>query len=188
MYSVISEFRGEHAFLSNYDVNSFPWRGITFNSGEQAFAYAKTFHAIQDLAKGSKGVTEAEYFQDYILLAKTPGDAKKLGRQVKIDVAAWDNRKVHYMREITHAKFGHVKDYAGKLIRTGCSPLVEGNTWNDTFWGKCRQADGRVVGLNMLGTILMEERGYWLWYGQANHDVLSSPLTTQQVERTVDYG
>lgn len=150
-----------------------------FDSGEQAFAYAKTFHAPAE---------RRDIFQDNILRAKTPGDAKKFGRACPIDVAEWDARKVIYMREIVHAKFGYVKDYAGKLIRTGFSPLVEGNTWNDTFWGKCRQPDGRVVGLNMLGTILMEERGYWLWYGQANSDVVGSSLTTQQVERTVDYG
>lgn len=166
-----------------------------FKSGEQAFAYAKTFHAINDLS-GNAGCTEAEYFQGYILKSVTPGAAKKLGRQVKIDVEEWDRRKVHYMREIVHAKFGYVKDYAGKLINTGASPLVEGNTWGDTFWGKVRQNDGRVVGLNMLGTILMEERGYWLWYGnsasgQAHLPVVESESQTVQnlklIERSSDY-
>jgi ribA/ribD-fused uncharacterized protein len=178
MDAVINSFRGEHAFLSNYDVNPFVWRGLLFHSGEQAFAYAKTFFAPAD---------RQYIFQENILATTAPGDAKKFGRACPIDVAEWDKRKVHYMREITHAKFGYVKDYAGKLINTGASPLVEGNTWGDTFWGKCR-VEGKVVGLNMLGTILMEERGYWLWYGQANSDVVVSPLTAQHVERTADYG
>lgn len=178
MIEVINSFRGEYSFLSNYDTAPFTWRGLGFKSGEHAFSYAKTFYAP----------LERKYiFQENILAAKTPGDAKKFGRACPIDVVQWDDRKVHYMREIIHAKFQGVKDYAGKLINTGASPLVEGNDWNDTYWGKCRQADGRVVGLNMLGTILMEERGYWLWYGQANYDVLSSTLTSQQAERIADY-
>jgi ribA/ribD-fused uncharacterized protein len=177
MIGVINSFRGEYAFLSNYDTAPFPWRGIMFQSGEQAFAYAKTFHAA----------TNKEVYQQKILTAQTPGEAKKFGRMCSIHVPIWDERKVHYMREIVHAKFGYVPDYAGKLINTGFSPLVEGNTWGDKFWGKVME-DGKVVGLNMLGTILMEERGYWLWYGQANSDVIASPLTAQQVERTADYG
>lgn len=176
---VISSFRNEYSFLSNYDTALFPWRGFMFKSGEQAFAYAKTWHIPQD---------RQQIFQKNILLAKSPGDAKKFGRACPLDVDEWERRKVHYMREIIHAKFGFVPDYAGKLINTGASPLVEGNTWGDKFWGKVRQDDGRVVGLNMLGTILMEERGYWLWYGQANSDVVTSPLTAAQAERTADYG
>lgn len=160
-YNPIISFRGEHAFLSNYFTRLFTWRGLEFKSGEQAFAYAKTYFAIQDLPKKSNGTTEAEYFQDYILAAKTPGDAKKLGRQVKIDAAEWDKRKVVYMREIIHAKFSCNLDLVGALINTGASPLVEGNDWGDTTWGKC-MIGGRVVGLNLLGTILMEERGSWL--------------------------
>ena len=61
------------------------------------------------------------------------------------------------MREIVHAKFSGVPEYAGKLINTGAMMLVEGNDWNDTFWGRC---NGK--GLNTLGVILMEERGLWL--------------------------
>lgn len=180
-HNVINEFRGEHAFLSNYDVNEFIWRGIMFNSGEQAFAYAKTFFATyMNHENGQR--------QRDILAAKTPGEAKKLGRGATINVEQWDAQKVHYMREIVHAKFGYVKGYAGKLINTGASPLVEGNTWGDTFWGKCRGTDGKVTGLNMLGTILMEERGYWLWGRQdCGHVVGSDLLTVEQMERTADY-
>ena len=40
-----------------------------------------------------------------------------------------------------------------QLIATGDAELIEGNTWNDTFWGVCRG-----TGKNMLGTLLMELR------------------------------
>lgn len=154
---VVTEFRGDYAFLSNYDVNEkFQWRNQMFSSGEQAFAYAKTFYSTgpdtTDLGKK-------------ILAAHSPGAAKKLGRQAPLDLTVWDGgHKVQIMREIVHAKFSGVTGYAGKLINTGAMMLVEGNDWNDTFWGRC---GGK--GLNTLGVILMEERGLWLRSNSLSH-------------------
>ena len=161
---VVPEFRGDYFFLSNYYVAPFTWRNVEFHSGEQAFAYAKTFFAVDDRPKNYKGefVSEAEYFQAHILNARTPGDAKKLGRQVKINVEGWDKYKIMYMREIIHAKFLTAGNaIAGQLINTGAMMLVEGNDWGDKFWGRCKDADGIWRGLNTLGVILMEERGWW---------------------------
>lgn len=146
---VIPEFRGEYYFLSNFYTAPFVWRGKEFQSGEQAFSYAKTFYAHTD---------RVDIFQRNILAAKTPGDAKKFGRAVPlISVEEWDNNRVAYMREIVHQKFLCVPGLAGQLINTGAMLLVEGNNWGDTFWGRC---EGK--GFNTLGAILMEERGYWL--------------------------
>lgn len=39
------------------------------------------------------------------------------------------------------------------LLDTGNAKLIEGNTWNDTFWGVCR---GK--GQNNLGLILQKLR------------------------------
>lgn len=180
MNSVINRFDGEYKFLSNFDTAPFIWRGTEFKSGEHAFSFAKTWHL-------TNGWDALPRLRQQILEAPTCGKAKYYGRSLPLDIAGWDDRKVHYMREIVHAKFGYVKDYAGKLINTGASPLVEGNDWGDTFWGKCR-VDGKVVGLNMLGTILMEERGYWLWYGQAASSMVGSGITAQHVERTLNEG
>lgn len=151
---VVSSFRGDYAFLSNYDKHGlFEWRGELFSSGEQAFAYAKTFY--------STGPDTTE-LADKIMIAQTPGAAKKLGRQAPLDLELWDGgHKVQIMREITHAKYSQVPEYAGKLINTGAMMLVEGNDWGDTFWGRCK-VDGKWKGLNTLGVILMEERGLWL--------------------------
>lgn len=148
MIEVISSFRGEYSFLSNYDTAPFIWRGNEFKSATQAIEYAQS------------------------LVPNTPD---------------WDKRKVHYMREIIHAKFQGVKGYAGKLINTSTSPLINGNDL-DTFWGRCR-VDDKIVGLNMLGVILMECRGYWLWGRQdCGHVVGSDLLTVEQMERIADYG
>lgn len=164
-HGVIPEFRGKYYFLSNYHTARMTWRGIEFTSGEQAFAYAKTFFAIDDKPSNHNGefVSEGEYFQAHILKAQAPGEAKKLGRQVKINVAEWDKMKIQYMREIVHAKFRTGEgDLVGQLINTGACMLVEGNNWNDTFWGRCKDKNtGKMVGFNTLGVILMEERGWW---------------------------
>lgn len=158
---VVSEFRGEYYFLSNYYTAPFEWRGIKFTSGEQAFAYAKTFFMSKATEEDRRAYIRAG--QAIQFNAQTPGEAKKMGRQIKIDVDQWDANKVSYMREIVHAKFRYVPGLAGKLINTGAMLLVEGNNWNDKFWGRCLDKQtGKMVGLNTLGTILMEERGYWL--------------------------
>lgn len=148
---VVTSFRDEYFFLSNYYVSTpFVWRNNHFTSAEQAFAYAKgNFSKDTPIATAN--------FQAAVLASGSPGEAKRLGRRLSINLDEWEQRRVDYMREIVHAKFSGVDGLAGKLINTGAMLLVEGNDWNDTFWGRC---GGK--GFNTLGTILMEERGYWL--------------------------
>jgi predicted NAD-dependent protein-ADP-ribosyltransferase YbiA (DUF1768 family) len=62
------------------------------------------------------------------------------------------------MRDIVRAKFDQNEDLKIKLMATGAALLVEGNDWGDTFWGRC---DGK--GGNVLGSILMELRGFYYW-------------------------
>ena len=149
---VIKEFRGEHLFLSNYARTPFVWRGIDFHSGEQAFAYAKTFFAETNAIE--------KLYQPWIMEADSPGDAKKLGRKCPIVVEEWDKHKVQYMREIVHAKFMTGEGLVGPLCNTGARMLIEGNDWGDKFWGRVYE-NNKWVGLNTLGVILMEERGWW---------------------------
>jgi predicted NAD-dependent protein-ADP-ribosyltransferase YbiA (DUF1768 family) len=56
------------------------------------------------------------------------------------------------MEELVRRKFAD-PELAEKLLATGDEELVEGNTWNDRFWGVCR-GEGR----NELGKILMRVR------------------------------
>lgn len=64
----------------------------------------------------------------------------------------WALVKRDIMLDILRLKFAtpFMRD---KLNATGERPLVEGNTWGDTYWGVCR---GR--GENHLGKILMQIR------------------------------
>ena len=153
---VIASFTGEHFFLSNFYEGEFIWRNISFPTAEHAFQYAKVYH-MED-----QKITDMRKYGDSVINAPTPGKAKYAGRSVRIDVDSWDAQKVVYMREIIHAKFGQVQGISGQLINTGATLLVEGNDWGDTFWGLSK-VEGKMVVLNTLGTILMEERGYWLY-------------------------
>lgn len=151
-HGVVPEFRGEYRFLSNYARTNMFWRNVEFFWAEQAFAYAKTFYASNGKEIGEK-----------ILLASSPGEAKALGgrKHLRLNTDEWDKRRVQYMREIVHAKFLTADDVVGRLVNTGAMMLVEGNDWNDKFWGRCKDKDGIWRGLNTLGVILMEERGWW---------------------------
>ena len=66
--------------------------------------------------------------------------------------ADWEEVKIEIMEEALRLKFDdpHLKDL---LLATGDKELIEGNTWNDQFWGVCNG-----VGENNLGKLLMKLR------------------------------
>ena len=156
---IINEFRGEHFFLSNHYDALFEWRGKNWFCAEQAFQYAKTDYPTD--AGRLKARDMAKRLRD----TGNPKTAKKYGWEIPLDTKFWNQHRVQIMREIVHAKFATAgDDIVGRLIRTGDAMLVEGNTWGDDYWGRI-QKGGTWLGLNKLGVILMEERGYWLHYG-----------------------
>jgi len=65
----------------------------------------------------------------------------------------WPTTKLSVMENGLRAKF-QVPELGAKLLATGNALLVEGNNWNDTYWGMCRN-----VGENHLGKLLMKIRG-----------------------------
>lgn len=134
---MISEFRGEYEFLSNFYPAPLEFCGIRFPSSEHAYQAMKT----RDHAQWIK-----------MSLVIKPGDVKKMGRKVDLD-PMWERRKVSVMKEIVTAKFRQNSDLLARLLATGDEELVEGNWWRDTFWG-VYQGKGQ----NMLGKILMSVR------------------------------
>lgn len=42
------------------------------------------------------------------------------------------------MEQLIRMKFTRYADLREKLLATGDAQLVEGNTWNNRFWGVCR--------------------------------------------------
>lgn len=147
---VVKEFTGQWACLSNFHLGTITLDGIDYPSGEHAFQAQKANCMLSD--------RKAE-FRKKVAEAPSPSKAKCAGRSVKIDVERWDALKDDYMRKVVYQKFLQDPDACATLLSTGAAMLVEGNTWGDTYWGRC---EGK--GLNKLGAILMEVRGYW-WYG-----------------------
>ena len=132
----IDRFRGDHAFLSNFHRAPFKWRGRLVHTAEHGFQSAKTRHEPE---------------RERILAAPTPAAAKRLGRRADLR-ADWEHVKDDVMHSILQAKFA-VPELRDALLATGDAELVEGNTWDDTYWGVC---GGR--GRNQLGRTLMRIR------------------------------
>lgn len=133
----ITSFTGEYRFLSNfYRVDVELGRdGDVYPTVENAYQAAKTTDRSERIPFRSC----------------TPGQAKRMGRRLELR-PDWEEVKVDIMRHLLRQKFAS-GPLARLLLATGDAELVEGNTWNDTFWGVCR---GK--GRNMLGKLLMETR------------------------------
>ena len=140
---MITEFDGKYAFLSNFFYAPFVYDGIIYPTNEHFFQARKTL----DQEK-RKQIAEA----------KTPGAAKRMGRQVQLR-EDWEQVKYTAMRVGVECKFDAHPGLAKKLIATGDAILIEGNSWHDNTWGSCfcpKCAD--IAGKNWLGEILMERR------------------------------
>lgn len=146
----IVRFEDNFFFLSNFYEVPVKIGNLTFGSTEAAFQGCKYKVALGDQRE------QYSFLQKMILA--TPNESKKLGRHFSIDVDKWESIKVRCMREVVKAKFDQHDDLRHLLLETGAALLVEGNTWGDKFWGRC---NGQ--GLNVLGSILMELRGYYFW-------------------------
>jgi ribA/ribD-fused uncharacterized protein len=133
---VIDSFRAEFGFLSNFHEASIWVDGERYPSVEHAYQAAKASN--DDVRR-------------IIREARSPGEAKKLGRAVSLP-ADWDAGKVEVMRRLVRLKFENPLLRA-MLLATEDVPLVEANSWNDRFWGVCKG-----TGQNWLGKILMEVR------------------------------
>ncbi len=134
---VVTQFTGEHRFLSNFWASPVAMQGIVYPTVEHAFQAAKSLDAGM---------------RRHICDQRTPGDAKRAGRQLVLR-SDWEVIKLDVMLQLLRAKFSD--PYLGqRLLATGYMQLVEGNTWNDTYWGVCRGN-----GKNHLGRLLMQVRG-----------------------------
>lgn len=137
--SLIDSFDGEYDFLSNFYNCPLRYKGVTYRNSEAAFQAQK----ITDV------YTQVRDFSD-----ATASEAKKLGRRCNLR-PDWDDIRVREMRAIVLEKFIQNPSLERRLLKTGNATLIEGNWWNDKFWGVCKGE-----GCNMLGIILMEVRDY----------------------------
>jgi N-glycosidase YbiA len=137
---MITKFDGKHAFLSNFFPAEVEWEGHKFPTVEHAYQAAKTDNMVDKMA---------------IQQAKTPGQAKRLGRAVVLR-EGWDFDKVCVMKLLLRQKFAN-PELRALLLETSGEDLIEGNTWGDKFWG-CVLENNLWVGENVLGRLLMQRR------------------------------
>ena len=139
---MIDCFDGEFAFLSNFHPS------MITDGKEWMLTVEHYFQAAK-----------AEDKDDYIKIAAafTPGEAKRLGRHIKLR-SGWEEIKDQVMLDALRKKFA-IPKLCEKLLATGDEELVEGNTWHDNYWGNCtcnRCKD--IEGKNKLGKLLMQVR------------------------------
>ena len=135
---MIGRFFGKYRFLSNFYPSLLKYRNGSFPSVENAFQAMKTL--------------DLEARKAFMDPAMTPNKAKGAGRKVTLR-PDWESVKLDIMDHLVNKKFHDHPELAKLLLATGNQELVEGNNWNDTFWGVCQ---GR--GENHLGLILMRVR------------------------------
>ena len=114
----ITALHGAYAFLSNFAASPVVLDGVTYPTVEHAFQAAKTFDPA-----------ERELIRD----ANTPATAKRLGRGVALR-PDWEQAKYGIMRELLRQKFA-IPELRQALRATGDAELIEGNNWNDRFYG-----------------------------------------------------
>lgn len=138
---------GVHLPWSNFYVSPFMAPHFSF-SGPGIVEWQSGEHYYQ-AAKGAR-VETAEFIRN----AKTPGAAKRLGREAVLR-SDWEEIKIEVMRRALGHKFAPGTQLADELLATGHSMMTEGNTWNDTVWGVCKGE-----GQNWLGWLLLAQREY----------------------------
>ena len=131
---MIDKFEGQYFFLSNFFSAPITYNGITYKNNEAAFQAQKCPYRVHE-------------FENL-----DPSVAKRLGRKVVLR-HDWELVKDQVMYEILVAKFTQNAALKLLLLRTGDQELIEGNWWNDRYWGVCKGE-----GKNTLGKLLMKLR------------------------------
>ena len=136
------------------------WFPVPCEVADQRYATAEHFMMAE----------KARLFADDVALAaimgaRTPGEAKALGRSVRgFDSKAWDAHRFAIVVKANTAKFEQNRSLGEYLLATGDRVLAEASPI-DRVWGIGLAADdplaGQVAewkGLNLLGFALMEVR------------------------------
>lgn len=132
---IIDSFSDEYDFLSNFYPCNITYNGLTYLSTEAAFQAQKSI--------------DEKVRKEFTTL--NPSQAKKQGRKVILR-KDWEQIKDLVMYEICKIKFS-IPELKEKLLSIHDAELIEGNTWNDRYWGVCNG-----FGKNQLGKILMQIR------------------------------
>ena len=115
---MISDFRGEYAFLSNFADCPLYYKGLKFANAEAAFQAQKA--------------TDLQTKESFCSMRAIV--AKKTGKKIEL-ISDWEKVKLSQNEELKQ-----------KLLATGNEELVEGNNWGDTFWGMVNEVGENHLG------------------------------------------
>lgn len=132
---MIKEFRNEYAWLSNFTPVKIIIQGIEFNSVEHAYMSRKS---------------DDEGWVEFCANTKSAAEVKKASHKIKLK-EGWNKIKFDIMYQYLEQKFNQ-EPFKTKLIETGNTHIMEGNWWNDTYWGVCLKKN---AGENTLGKLIM---------------------------------
>lgn len=136
---MITEFRGETGFLSNFVECSIEFEGKIYKSVENAYMAAKN---------------DSIEWRNFCLI-NSAGACKKASRSLTFHTRkGWYKDKLEVMESLLIKKFNQ-EPFKTLLIKTGEQVIQEGNWWNDKFWGVCLKTN---EGENNLGKLLMKIR------------------------------
>ena len=137
---MITSFSGKYKFLSNFYACRLVYEDILYPSVEHAYQASKVLdHDMKVRIARLPTAREVEY----------------AGRKLVVS-QDWDTRKLNIMQTLLRDKFS--TDILQKLlITTGNTILINGNSWDDTFWGMI-WSQGAWIGENHLGKLLMTIR------------------------------
>ncbi|MEF9438607.1 MAG: NADAR family protein [Candidatus Mariimomonas ferrooxydans] len=108
--------------------------------------YPSTEHAYQAAKFREPGIREK------IRRASTPGKAKRASKNFAQTSMFTEAEKLDVMYRLLLQKFNK-EPFKSKLLATHGQKIVEGNRWNDKFWGVCKGE-----GQNKLGKLIMDIR------------------------------
>lgn len=118
----ITYFRGNlnpFNFLCNFHKSDCYYDEVLYKYTENAFQSAK--YSKEERSK---------------FINITPFNAKKLGRNIKIDVDKWNDERDNIMFNCIKSKYELNPLLQLKLILTGNRIITEGNNWKDKYWGR----------------------------------------------------
>jgi ribA/ribD-fused uncharacterized protein len=132
----VMRFHGEYRFLSNFWFVDIFYDERHYKSVEHAYQAAKM---------------TSEPSRRKVANAESAGNSKTIARSLPMR-PDWEDVKISIMLALLRIKFKN-PSLREKLNETDDMELIEGNHWNDTFWGVCNG-----VGENWLGKLLMQVR------------------------------
>jgi ribA/ribD-fused uncharacterized protein len=146
-------YESDSPFSNFFPVSPPPGEYPAFRSSEQYFMYQKAVQFGDDA------------MAQRILAARTPGQAKQLGRQVRnFDDVVWTAKRYDVMVEALRYKVRVCPEFREALRATQGKRLVEGSP-SDRIWGVGIAKDDPAIldeanwrGQNLLGRALMQVR------------------------------